>query len=81
MQSLQIFLMAGFQCFLADNKINRRFDDRTLFVIVPGNVVCLLIMPDDLFGLLAEDIDVLVSDKLMDFHVCTVGCTERYGAV
>ena len=73
--------MSCLKCFLADNEIYGFLDNRALVVVVPGLVVRLFVMGNDLIGLGAEYINVVVAYQLIDFHVGAVGGTERYRTV
>ena len=34
-------------------------------------------MSDDILGRFTKDIDIVISDKLMHFHVCTIHGSDR----
>ena len=44
-------------------------------VVIPGNVISLLVVLNNCFGLLAEYIDVILANQFTDFYISTVCCT------
>ena len=73
--------MANLQSFPAYNKVNRLLDYGRLLIIIFRHIIRLLVMLDYRLGLLAEDIDIVVANQLVNLYICTVGSAQRHRAV
>ena len=73
--------MTNCQCLIAYDEVHCCFDHRALLIEASGHVVCLCIVIDNLLAVFAEDIDVVITDEVVDFNVCTVSCAKCHRTV
>ena len=73
--------MTYLKALFAYDKVYCFLDNRALFVIILRYIVSLFVMLYYFISADTKDIDVVISNKFVDFNVSTVICSKSYCSI